>query len=191
MTFYKSLLQIVGNSKIMVINLDSASMTEEVATCERSVLFDDLENYVETPIESSSIKRTAFGFNGFEVASNFDGSMRASKGAIYRMFSQMDLNQLKRTFNEVTSNAKELSDIDLTTTWRQFGVKQTMWSLNLHNHVVFEKLCSQILSLDREQDENVELVERILACLCMSTRTMQISQSTKVEDKASKRKSLW
>ena len=87
MTFYKSLLQIVGNSKIMVINLDSASMTEEVATCERSVLFDDLENYVETPIESSSIKRTAFGFNGFEFASNFDGSMRASKGAIHRMFS--------------------------------------------------------------------------------------------------------
>ena len=29
--FYKSLLQVVGNSKTKVINLDSASMTEEVA----------------------------------------------------------------------------------------------------------------------------------------------------------------
>ena len=103
----------------------------------------------------------------------------------------MDLNQLKRTFDEVKFNAKELSDIDLITTWRQFGEKQTLWSLNLHNHIVFEKLCAQILSLDREQDENVELVERILACLCMSTRTMQISQSTEDEDKAHQHMSPW
>ena len=59
----------------------------------------------------------------FEIASNFDNTMRASKGAIHRMFSQIDLNQLKRIFNEVASNAKEISDIDLTTTTRQFGDK--------------------------------------------------------------------
>ena len=67
--------------------------------------------------------------------------MRASNGAINRMFSQIDLNQLKRIFDEVADNAKKISDIDLTTTLRQFGEKQTVWSMHLHDHTVYEKLC--------------------------------------------------
>ena len=123
-TFHESLLQVAGKSKIRVINLDYATTTEEVATIERSYLFVDPENYVETPIESSRIVQSySLGMGDFEIASNFDNTMRASKGAIHRMFSQIDLNQLKRIFNEVASNAKEISDIDLTTTTRQFGDK--------------------------------------------------------------------
>ena len=121
--FHKSLLQVKGNSKIKVINLDSANMMEEVASGERSELFADLENYVETPIESSHINHSGFTLNGHEVASNFDNSVRASNGTIHRMFSQTDLHQLRRTFDEVADNAKEISDIDLTTTLRQFGEK--------------------------------------------------------------------
>ena len=74
---------------------------------------------------------------------------------------------------------------------RQFGDKQNLWSIHLHNHTVYEKLCSQIMALDRELVENVNFVERILASLCMPTRTLETSESLKVEDVASKSKSLW
>ena len=100
-TFHESLLQVAGKSKIRVINLDHATTTEEVATTERSDLLADPERYVETPIESSPINHSAFAFNGYEVASNFDNTVRASNGAINRMFSQIDLNQLKRTCDEI------------------------------------------------------------------------------------------
>ena len=123
MTFHESLLQVVSKSKIRVINLDHATTTEEVAMSEWSDLLADPEEYVETLIESSTINHSAFAYNGYEVASNFDNTVRASNGAIHRMFSQIDLNQLKRIFNEVASNAKEISEIDLTTTTRQFGDK--------------------------------------------------------------------
>ena len=117
--FYESLLQVNGKSKIKVINLDSATMMEEVASAERSELFKDPEKYVETPIESSKIVSPYdFRIGGFEVASNCDNSVRASNGAINRMFSQTDLHQLRRTLDEVEANAKEISDIDLTSTLR-------------------------------------------------------------------------
>ena len=66
----------------------------------------DPEKYVKTPIESSHINHYTFTLDGFEIARNFDNTVRASNGAIHRMFSQIDLNQLKRIFSELADNAK-------------------------------------------------------------------------------------
>ena len=78
--------------------------------------------------------------SGFEISSNFDNSMRATNGAIFTTYSEMDVRQLQRTLDEPKESTELISDIDLTTVTRQFPERQNLFSLFLHEHTVFEKV---------------------------------------------------
>ena len=87
----------------------------------KAVIQDTLSNQVNTGCEMSEIEhdKEVEKLIGPAAASNTDNSLRARDGKLFELFTEMDVRQMEKTFDEMEKHLP-ISEIDLTATACRF-----------------------------------------------------------------------